>query len=92
MNNLSYVDVARTPPTSQPSNIRTLSSFNTTPTTFTDTLYYTIDTSNVVDNRNERMSAGLIRAVVEKEIQIMENHTNWRCHAVMVDPKNTKRI
>lgn len=35
----SYADVARTPPLSQPSNIRTLSTSNTTPTTFTDTLY-----------------------------------------------------
>jgi hypothetical protein len=77
---------------SQPSNIRTLSSFNTTPTTFTDTLYCTIDTLNVADNGNERMSAGPIRAVVEKEIRTMENHTNWRCRAVTVDPKNTNRI
>lgn len=91
-NNLSYADVARTPPTSQPSNIRTLSSFNTTPTTFPDTLYCTIDTSNVADNGNERMSAGPIRAAVEKEVRTMENHTNWRCRAVTVDPKNTNRI
>jgi hypothetical protein len=88
----SYADVARTPPTSQPSNIRTLSSFNTTPTTFTDTLYCTIDTSNVADNGTERMSAGPIRAAVEKEIRTIENHTNWRCRAVTVDPKNTKRV
>ncbi|XP_024085711.1 uncharacterized protein LOC106673500, partial [Cimex lectularius] len=91
-NNLSYADVARTPPTSQPSNIRTLSSFNTTPTTFTDTLYCTIDTSNVADDGSEKMSAGPIRAAVEKEIRTMENHTNWRCRAVTVDPKNTNRI
>ena len=38
INNLSYADVARTPPTSQPGNIRTLSSSYTTLTTFTDTL------------------------------------------------------
>jgi hypothetical protein len=91
-NNLSYADVARTPPTSQPSNIRTLSSFNTTPTTLTDTLYCTIDTSNVVDNGDERMSAGPIRAAVEKEIRTMENHTNWHCHAVTVDLKNTNQF
>jgi hypothetical protein len=91
-NNPSYADVARTPPTSQPSNIRTLSLFNTTPTTFTDTLYCTIDTSNEVDNGDDRMSAGPIRAAVEKEIRTMENHANWRCRAVTVDPKNTNRI
>jgi hypothetical protein len=88
----SYADVARTPPTSQPSNIRTLSSSNTTPTTFTDTLYCTIDTSKMADNENERMSAGRIRAVVETEIRTMEGHMHWRCRAVTVDPKNTNRI
>ncbi|KAI3036521.1 hypothetical protein CBS147353_11931 [Aspergillus niger] len=88
----SYADVARTPPTSQPSNIRTLSSWNTTPTTFTDTLYCTIDTSKMADTANERPSAGSIRTAVEAEIRTMENYTNWRCRAVTVDPKNTSRI
>jgi small-conductance mechanosensitive channel len=76
-NNLSYADVARTPPTSQPSNIRTLSSFNTTPTTVTDTLYCMIDTSKMADNENDRMAAGPIRAIVKTEIRTMENHMNW---------------
>jgi hypothetical protein len=88
----SYADVARTPPTSQPSNIRTLSSWNTTPTTFTDTLYCTIDTSRMADTENERPSAGPIRTAVETEIRTMESYTNWRCRAVTVDPKNTNRI
>jgi hypothetical protein len=85
----SYADVARTPPTSQPSNIQTLSSWNTTPTTFTDTLYYTIDTSKMADNENERLSAGPVRTAVKTEIRAMENYMNWQCCAVMVDPKNT---
>lgn len=89
---LSYADVARTPPTSHPSNIRTLSTSNTTPTTFTDTLYCTIDTSKMADNEHQRMSAGPIRAAVETEIRTMENHMHWRCRAVTVDPKNTSRI
>jgi hypothetical protein len=46
----------------------------------------------VVDNGNERTSAGPIRAAVEKEIRTMENHTNWRCRADTVDPNNTNRI
>ncbi|OQE09732.1 hypothetical protein PENFLA_c099G05788 [Penicillium flavigenum] len=83
----SYADVARTPPTSYPSNIRTLSSSNTTPTTFTDTLYCTIDTSKMVNNENQKMSAGPIRAAVETEIRKMEEYTHWRCRAVTVDPK-----
>ncbi|KAJ5454931.1 hypothetical protein N7530_002430 [Penicillium desertorum] len=89
---LSYADVARTPPTSYPSNIRTLSSSNTTPTTFTDTLYCTIDTSKMANNENEKMSAGPIRAAVETEIRRMDEHTQWRCRAVTVDPKNNHRI
>ena len=88
----SYADVARTPPLSQPSNIRTLSTSNTTPTTFTDTLYCTVDTSKMAENENERMTAGPIRAVVETEIRTMEGQTHWRCRAVTVDPKNTNRI
>src|SRR5436190_9498799 len=42
--NPSYADVARTPPVSLPSNVRTLSSCNTTPSTSTDTLYCIVDT------------------------------------------------
>jgi hypothetical protein len=66
--------------------------WNTTLTTFTDTLYYTIDTSKMADNENERPSVGLVRMAVKTEIRAMENYTNWRCCAVTVDPKNTNRI
>ena len=88
----SYADVARTPPTSSPSNIRTLSTSNTTPTTFTDTLYCTIDTSNMTESEGERVSAGSIRATIEREIQTMDDRTHWRCRAVTVSPRNTNRI
>ncbi len=43
----SYAEVARTLPTSQPSNVQTLSTGGTTLSTFTSTLYCTIDTSRV---------------------------------------------
>lgn len=59
----SYADVARTPPTSHPSNTRTLSTLNTTPSTFTDTLYCTVDTSKMTERENEKKSAGSIRAL-----------------------------
>lgn len=88
----SYADVARTPPLSHPSNIRTLSTLNTNPTTPTDTLYCTIDTSKLAETENERTSAGSIRAAVETEIRVTEDHSHWRCRAVTVDPKNTNRI
>ena len=41
----SYADVARTPPLSQPTNLPTLSSMRTTPSSFTDTFHCTVDTS-----------------------------------------------
>lgn len=88
----SYADVARTPPSSYPSNIRTLSTLNTTPTAFTDTLYCTIDTSRMADNGNEVASAGSVRAAVEAEMRLIEDHAHWRCRAVTVDPKNANRI
>ena len=43
----SYAEVARTPPTSHPSNVQTLTSLNSTPSRLMDTLYCTIDTSRV---------------------------------------------
>ncbi|KAJ5730151.1 uncharacterized protein N7483_004659 [Penicillium malachiteum] len=88
----SYADVARTPPSSYPSNIRTLSTLNTTPTTYTDTLYCTIDTSKMPESESEKVSAGLIRATIETEIRTMDDHTHWRCRAVTVSPRNTNRI
>ncbi|KAI3222777.1 transcriptional regulator family: Zinc finger, CCHC-type [Penicillium roqueforti] len=54
----SYADVARTPPSSYPSNIRSLLTLNTTPTTFTDTLFYTIDTSKMAEKGTKSTSAG----------------------------------
>lgn len=88
----SYADAARTPPLSHPSNIRTLSTSNTTPTTFTDTLYCTIDTSKMTEDGSEKISAGSIRATIETEIRAMDGHTHWRCRAVTVGPRNTDRI
>ncbi|KAJ5414923.1 hypothetical protein N7509_000021 [Penicillium cosmopolitanum] len=88
----SYAEVARTPPTSHPSNIRTLSTLNTTPSTFTDTLYCTVDTSKMTESENEKKSAGSIRATIEKEIRTMDDHTHWRCRAVTVSPRDPNRI
>jgi hypothetical protein len=65
----SYVDVARTPPTSLLSNIRTLSSLNTTPSAFIDSIYCTIDNSRVEDETSSQISAGAIRKSVEEGIR-----------------------
>ncbi|KAJ5100792.1 hypothetical protein N7456_006844 [Penicillium angulare] len=88
----SFADVARTPTTSYPSNIRTLSALNMTPTTFTETLHCTIDTSKLAESGNEKKSAGSIRATIEKEIRTMDDHTLWRCRAVTVSPRDPNRI
>ena len=88
----SYADVARTPPTSQPSNVHTLSSMNTTPSSFTDTLFCTIDTSRVEDMERDKTTAGAIRTMLEKAIRGIKNQENWRCRAVTVDPKKENRI
>ena len=90
--NPSYAEVARTPPTSQPSNMQTLSSFNTTPSNFTNTLYCTIDTSRVEAEVSGQISAGTIRAMVENGMRSKEENATWRCRAVTMDPRNPHRI
>jgi hypothetical protein len=94
--NPSYANVARTPPNSSPANLNSISSMETTPSTMTDSLFCTIDTSRVesrVESReDERISVGAIRRIVEKEIRGMEGRVNWRCRAVTKDPKNANRI
>ncbi|KAJ5799038.1 uncharacterized protein N7503_006543 [Penicillium pulvis] len=81
----SYADVARTAPPSHPSNIRP--TWNVTPTTFTDTLYCIIDTSKILENDNQKVSAGSIRAAIETEIRAIDGHTLWRCRAVTLVKK-----
>lgn len=88
----SYADVARSPPSSQPSNIRTLSTGNTTPSSFTDTFYCTIDTSRVGDGENDQVTAGAIRSLAEEEIRAEQGQPNWRCRAVIKDSKKPNRV
>jgi hypothetical protein len=66
--NPSYADVARTPPGSQPSNLRTLSN-QTTRSTLTDTLYCTVDVSNVEEAERGIANAGNTRQEIEKGIR-----------------------
>jgi hypothetical protein len=88
----SYTDVARTPPTSQPSNVHTLSSINTIPLSFTDTLFCTIDTSRIEDRERDKMTVGTIRAMIEQAICTIKDRENWRYCAVTVDPKRENWI
>jgi len=89
--NPSYADVARTPPGSHPSNLRTVSN-QTTPSTFTDTLCCTVDVSNVEEAERDNASASKIRQVIEKEMREGEEGNGWRCVAVTRDPRNVDRI
>lgn len=90
--NPSYAEVARTTPSSQPTNLRTLSSMSSTPSGFTDTLYCTIDTSRVGEEDKDRTQLGAIRRAIENEIRTGEGRENWRCVAVVKDPRNVDRI
>ncbi|KAH9203920.1 hypothetical protein DL95DRAFT_499560, partial [Leptodontidium sp. 2 PMI_412] len=62
--NPSYAEVARTLQTSQPSNAQTPSSVQTSSSSFTNTLYCTIDTSRVEAEVSNQVSAGAIRTMV----------------------------
>lgn len=89
---LSYAEIARTPPDSVPSNVRTLSSIRTTPSTMTDTLYCTVDTSRVGEEDRSKAQPGAVRRAIEEEIRTVEGQENWRCAAVIRDARNTERI
>lgn len=87
----SYPDVARTPPGSQPSNLQT-HSMNKTPSSMTDTLYCTVDTSNVKESQSNKANPGTIRQEIEKEMLVGGSADNWRCMAVTKDRRNMTRI
>ncbi|PMD33650.1 hypothetical protein L207DRAFT_517696 [Hyaloscypha variabilis F] len=88
----SYAEIARTPPSSRPSNIRTLTSVGSTPLTMTDTLYCTIDTSRVREEERSKVQPGTIRKAIEEEIRTLEGQENWRCATIIRDARNTERI
>jgi hypothetical protein len=88
----SYAAIARTPPASQPSNLPSFSSMSLTPSTITDTLYCTIDTSRVGEEDTTKAQPGAIREAIEKEMRTGAERDNWRCAAVTRDPRNTARI
>lgn len=88
----SYAEVAKTPPTSRPSNIQTLSSGVPTPSNFTNTPFCTVDTTRMASDCPEKGNPGAIRAIVEKEMRATEGQEAWRCVAVSRDGKNPDRI
>jgi hypothetical protein len=90
--NRSYAEVARSPPNSSLGNVVSISSMGTTPSTMTDTLYCTIDTSKVANDDLDKISTGAVRVAVEKEMRTTTDQANWRCRAVTKDAKNPHRL
>ena len=88
----SYAAIARTPPTSQPSNLPSFSSRSLTPSSMTDTLYCTIDTSRMTEEDKSKAQPGTIRKAIKKEMRTQAERNNWRCTPVTRDPRNTARI
>ena len=56
-----------------------------------ETLYCTIDTLKVNESKQKEVQPGAIRAAIEKEIHAKEG-SNWRCAAVIRDPRNNTCI
>ena len=58
----------------------------------TNTLYCTIDISGVGEEEKSKAQPGIVRKAIEEEIRTADGHPNWRCAAVIRDPRNTERI
>lgn len=84
----SYADVARTPPDSLPSNIRSLSSGVTTPSNSSESLFCTVDVSNVRVEERGRVTPREIRVAMESQVREEKKSPAWRCRAVTKDLKN----
>lgn len=88
----TYANVARTPPTSYPSNLPSSLTKATSPSNITDSLYCTIDTSRVGEKETEKINPGSVREVIEKEMRDTAETSTWKCAAVTKDMKNPTRI
>jgi len=81
--NLSYAEVARTPPNSLPGNVVSISSLGTTPSTITDTLYCTIDTSKVA---NEDTDTSHCPKPVAQSVDELPNYMLWNSLPRFIHP------
>ncbi|KAI9146629.1 hypothetical protein HJFPF1_13612 [Paramyrothecium foliicola] len=88
----SYAEVARTPPDSNTSNMRPLSSFRTGPSDWSDTLYYTIDVSRTENAESDSTAPSAIRTLIKTEVRTELGQSNWRCRAMTKDQKNKHHI
>ncbi|KAL3704454.1 hypothetical protein TMatcc_010145 [Talaromyces marneffei ATCC 18224] len=60
--------------------------------TLANTLFCTIDTSRVGEEDKARTQIANIRQQIKKEMRGNEETQNWRCAAMVKDPKNADRI
>jgi hypothetical protein len=65
---------------------------NSTPSTWTDTLYCTLDTSQAEEGGKGKKNPSTVRKAVETQLQTTVGQEQWRCVAVTKDPKNPERI
>lgn len=89
---VSYAEVARTPPSSQPSGLHTLPSPDMMSSVFTDTLFCTVDTTRVEESEKGKAKAADIRKAIETEIRTREDKKHWRCAAVVKEARNPDRV
>lgn len=89
---ISSAEVVRSPPDSLPSNVRTLSSRVATPSNTSESLFCTIDVSEVQGDETSRVTPGEIRNVVESEVRVGKGSPSWRCRAVTKVLKAPHRI
>ena len=87
----SYANVATSPPNSQPSNIRTITSTGSAGSPWTDTPYCAIDTSRATEVSPDGTGPGFVRQAIETEMWTRDGHAHWRCAAVIREAKNPKR-
>ncbi|EED14511.1 conserved hypothetical protein [Talaromyces stipitatus ATCC 10500] len=62
------------------------------PPTLANTLFCTIDTSRVEEGDEAKAQIASIRQQIEKKMQGSEETKNWRCAAMIKDPKNADRV
>lgn len=62
------------------------------PPTPANTLFCTIDTSRVGEEDKAKVQITNIRQQIEKELRGNEGTRNWRCAAMIKDPKNADRV
>jgi len=88
----SFADVARTPPESQPSNVRTLSTTRTSSTSASSAIYCTIEVPEADDAAIDKVTAKAVRTLLEREFRAGRSQDGWRCRAVTEDRTNSQRM